>query len=211
MNDNTRTDEQGIRYFCDHNGSRVNYPATTRFGDGYQQPAIEGVTVWKSAGISPDDNTTPTPHTLSNFRVEYVKPDYSRGHSFEPRCAILADDAEFDGKTVRVFDVPDPDESQREIAQFACDAMNEHGRLIEALNQIRVWLISPATDTENVEEMRGVVKRALERVPKQETPNTGGDDDDGPMRVPCYMCGKPTTIDTAYGNLCYRCCRADNE
>lgn len=105
--------------------------------------------------------SNPTPHTLSNFRVEYVKPDYSRGHSFEPRCAILADAAEFDGATVRVFDVPDPDESQREVAEWACGVMNEHGRLIEALNQIRVWLISPATDTESMEEMRGVVNRAL--------------------------------------------------
>lgn len=37
------------------------------------------------------------------------------------------------------------------------------------------------------------------------------DDDHEPMRVPCCMCGKPTTIDQTYGNLCYRCCRADNE
>lgn len=73
--------------------------------------------------------------TFSNYRVEYSAPDYSKGHTFEPRCAILADDAEFDGATVRVFDVPDPDESQRAVAQFACDAMNAHNnyqRLLKA-------------------------------------------------------------------------------
>lgn len=69
---------------------------------------------------------TETDHqiTLSNFRVEYHAPDHSKGHTFEPYCAILADTAEFDGKEVRVFDVPDADESQRAVAQFACDAMN---------------------------------------------------------------------------------------
>lgn len=29
--------------------------------------------------------------------------------------------------------------------------------------------------------------------------------------IPCSMCGKPTTFDPTYGDLCYRCCRADNE
>lgn len=29
--------------------------------------------------------------------------------------------------------------------------------------------------------------------------------------IPCSKCGKPTTWDTTYGNLCYRCVRADNE
>lgn len=37
---NDRTDERGIRYFCDHNGSRVDYPTGTRFRDGYTQPQI---------------------------------------------------------------------------------------------------------------------------------------------------------------------------
>lgn len=36
-------------------------------------------------------------------------------------------------------------------------------------------------------------------------------EDDEVMRVPCCMCGKPTTIDEVYGDLCYRCIRADNE
>lgn len=85
---------------------------------------------------STTDNVETRPRiTMSNFRVEYIAPDYSRGHSFEPRCAILADDAQFDGATVRVFDVPDPDESQREVAQFACEAMNErekYARLLKA-------------------------------------------------------------------------------
>ena len=25
------------------------------------------------------------------------------------------------------------------------------------------------------------------------------------------LCGKPTTFDPTYGDLCFRCCRADNE
>lgn len=32
-----------------------------------------------------------------------------------------------------------------------------------------------------------------------------------PMRIPCCMCGQLTTRDPVYQNLCYRCCRADNE
>lgn len=67
--------------------------------------------------------------TFSNYRVEYIAPDINKGHTFEPRCAILADDAEFNGATVRVFDVPDPDEGQRAVAQFACDAMNGYSKL----------------------------------------------------------------------------------
>lgn len=65
--------------------------------------------------------------TLSNFRVEYHAPRYEDGKClYDGRCAILADDAALDGATVRVFDVPDPDESQRMVAQFACEAMNQH-------------------------------------------------------------------------------------
>jgi hypothetical protein len=37
------------------------------------------------------------------------------------------------------------------------------------------------------------------------------DDDDDMYRVPCCKCGRPTTRDAVYGDLCYRCCRADNE
>lgn len=83
---------------------------------------------------------TETKITFSNYRVEYVAPNYEEGHASEPRCAILADDAEFNGATVRVFNVPDPDESQRAVAQFACDAMNAHARLIEALQR---WIAEP--------------------------------------------------------------------
>lgn len=61
--------------------------------------------------------------TLSNFRVEYRAPDHSRGHMFDPYCAILADDARFG--TVRVFDVPDPNEEQRAVAEFTCRVLNE--------------------------------------------------------------------------------------
>lgn len=35
--------------------------------------------------------------------------------------------------------------------------------------------------------------------------------DDDPYHIPCSKCGQPTTFDSTYGDLCYRCCRADNE
>ena len=41
--------------------------------------------------------------------------------------------------------------------------------------------------------------------------NEDEDEDDEPMRVPCCMCGQLTSVDETYGDLCYRCCRADNE
>lgn len=34
------TDKHGVRFFCDHNGSRVDYPTGTKFSDGYVQPQI---------------------------------------------------------------------------------------------------------------------------------------------------------------------------
>jgi len=40
------------------------------------------------------------------------------------------------------------------------------------------------------------------------------DDDDGEEEantIKCSKCGKPTTFDPTYGDLCYRCCRASNE
>ena len=46
------TDEQGIRYFSSYNGSRVNYPAGTRFSDGYVQPSVAGVAASESTGVS---------------------------------------------------------------------------------------------------------------------------------------------------------------
>lgn len=36
-------------------------------------------------------------------------------------------------------------------------------------------------------------------------------DDDEFGRIPCSRCGKPTTWDSTYNDLCYRCIRADNE
>jgi hypothetical protein len=36
-------------------------------------------------------------------------------------------------------------------------------------------------------------------------------DDDDVSRVPCSRCGRETTFDPIYGDLCYRCCRAENE
>lgn len=41
--------------------------------------------------------------------------------------------------------------------------------------------------------------------------NAGEDDDNETYTIPCCLCGKPTTWDTTYGDLCYRCIRADNE
>lgn len=35
------------------------------------------------------------------------------------------------------------------------------------------------------------------------------DDDRSP--IPCSRCGRDTNFDPIYGDLCYRCCRADNE
>jgi hypothetical protein len=46
------------------------------------------------------------------------------------------------------------------------------------------------------------------------------DDEDSPFnedgeprgrRVNCSMCGKPTTFDPIYEDLCASCCRVDNE
>ena len=64
--------------------------------------------------------------TFSNWRVYYVAPTKPE-HTFEPRCWIEADDAAYG--EVRVFDVPDPDESQRAVARYACDLLNAAARL----------------------------------------------------------------------------------
>lgn len=37
------------------------------------------------------------------------------------------------------------------------------------------------------------------------------DDEMERVGIPCCACGKPTTWDPTYQNLCYRCCRASNE
>ena len=82
--------------------------------------------------------TKPKPTiTFSNYRVEYIAPRYEDGKClYDGRCAILADDAEFDGRPVRVFDVPDVDEGQREVAQFACEAMNRHEQSVAQRDQL---------------------------------------------------------------------------
>lgn len=74
--------------------------------------------------------------TFHNYHVQYVAPTKPE-HTFEPRCAILANDSEFNDSVVRVFDVPDPDESQIAVAGFACRAMNTHHALISALEEAR--------------------------------------------------------------------------
>jgi hypothetical protein len=75
-----------------------------------------------------------TPITFSNYRVRYIGPTRPE-HTFEPRCWIEADCSEHG--SVRVFDVPDADEGQQAIAQYACKAMNSHNTLIAALKNIR--------------------------------------------------------------------------
>lgn len=44
-----------------------------------------------------------------------------------------------------------------------------------------------------------------------ETDNNVNGETDDTYYIPCGQCNQPTTWDTTYGNLCYRCCRADNE
>lgn len=36
------------------------------------------------------------------------------------------------------------------------------------------------------------------------------DEDDEGGGIPCSHCGKPTTWDPVYNDLCFRCIRADN-
>lgn len=79
---------------------------------------------------------------LRNFRVQHVAPTE---HNFEPRCHILADS---DLGEVRVFDVPDPDESQRAIADRACRALNSHGALVDAAKAMRSAISFPMTNKE---------------------------------------------------------------
>lgn len=48
--------------------------------------------------------------------------------------------------------------------------------------------------------------------PHFDLPSVGdseGDDERTP--IPCSKCGEMTTWDPTYQDLCYRCCRADNE
>lgn len=75
--------------------------------------------------------------TFSNYRVQYIAPTQPE-HTFEPSCAILADwvDGNCLPSTVRVFDVPDPDEDQRAVAAFACKAMENYNAVVEALARI---------------------------------------------------------------------------
>lgn len=40
---------------------------------------------------------------------------------------------------------------------------------------------------------------------------SGDEEEEEVSRILCPLCGKPTTWDPTYQDLCYRCCRADNE
>ena len=77
----------------------------------------------------------PKPITLHGYHVQYIAPTRPE-YTFDPTCAILAKDSEFNNDVVRVFDVPDPDENQRAVAAFACQAMNTHEALVSALKRI---------------------------------------------------------------------------
>lgn len=104
--------------------------------------------------------------TFSNYRVDCVDPS-DPGQTFEPRCYIVADDAQFDGDTVRVFDVPDPDESQRAVAAFACKAMNAHNEMVAALEELRSTLTPVLRDHEvrgNADRTEGYVLVAVNRI-----------------------------------------------
>lgn len=76
--------------------------------------------------------TTHQTHTPGPWKVELIKPDASKGHTFEPQCAILA--KYHDGSDIRVADIPDcltPEEeaNARLIAQAPA--------LLEALKAFR--------------------------------------------------------------------------
>lgn len=50
----------------------------------------------------------------------------------------------------------------------------------------------------------------------EDEPEDGAEDtDEGDgidyARIPCSRCGQLTSYDLIYGDLCFRCCRADNE
>lgn len=47
--------------------------------------------------------------------------------------------------------------------------------------------------------------------PHFDLPSVGDDEDDEPHYISCSRCGRETTFDPTYGDLCYRCCRAENE
>jgi hypothetical protein len=95
------------------------------------------------------DTNNEVTHDFTNFEVFYSAPT-EPGQSFEPRCWIMADSA-LHGPC-RVFDVPDPDESQRAVAEAACKALNSHGALVAALEGLitrfeqtgEAWMSDPA-------------------------------------------------------------------
>lgn len=41
--------------------------------------------------------------------------------------------------------------------------------------------------------------------------DTAESDEPEQPKIPCSKCGEPTTWDVTYGDLCFRCLRADNE
>lgn len=81
--------------------------------------------------VAPTNPRAQTATPLTNFRVRFLQGSKPVSES-DGWCWIEAD-SEL-GK-VRVFDVPDPDDSQRQIAQQACDALNQHDQLVAALRE----------------------------------------------------------------------------
>lgn len=213
----TRDDDDGLE-MSDNSCGECGHPY--KAGDETHYPECSRLQVDTAATVA-------TPG-FTNYRVVYSAPTKPE-HQFEPSCWIEADSVEH-GASCRVFDVPDPDEGQRAVAQLACDALNQraeqtverssqtevehgpinpfpllkvgkyrriqsesnkaggctvfvegmgltteqagyltravnnHAGLVEALERIRTWLVSPATDAETIAEMRQVVGGALARV-----------------------------------------------
>ena len=69
-------------------------------------------------------------------------------------------------------------------------------------------VLANATPTEPESASRMVAARVKEIA---NTALVADNDEDEPMCIPCCKCGQPTTWDSTYNDLCYRCCRADNE
>lgn len=59
--------------------------------------------------------------------------------------------------------------------------------------------------------MKGELMESM-TVRKDEFPSPDDDsEDDDRVSIPCCRCGRATTFDPIYGDLCYRCCRCDSE
>ena len=82
------------------------------------------------------------------------------------------------------------------------DALEDYDDLVQ--NNV------PCNEREVTESLRtnSYEQEAIERDQDVEADADEGGND---MRIPCSLCGQPTSFDPIYGDLCYRCIRADNE